>query len=223
MTILARLESVYANHVPDMINRIKETYYSEIKLLKSNLKESRKYIFTHYSQHGLKRHIEIIDNILRILNCYHFNIVYFVGGLTEKEYKKKLEKVDKEIKKYTELRNEYLERTKVVYGKPLDIYIWFTKDSSLNFRVNKFWTQDKKHFNLFKTEVRKTLTNLNKEHPGINFDWLDFGHRKTIRTINILYLTANTRNIDDKVKIVSVIKNHLEKVRKEYETANHSE
>lgn len=223
MTILARLESVYMNHVPDMINRIKETYYNEIKLLKSNLKESKKYIFTHHSQHGLKRHIETIDNILRILNCYRFNVVYFVGGLSEKDYKKKLETVDKDINKYTELRNEYLERTKVVYEKSLDIYIWFTKDTNLNFRVNKFWTQDKKHFNLFKTEVRKVLTNLNKEYPGMNLDWLDFGHRKTIRTINILYLTAKIRNIDDKVRIVSAIKKHLEQVKKEYETANHSE
>lgn len=213
MSILARLERIREDYRPELMKSLKDVYYREIKRLERNLKDSEKLYFKHYGLYSIKDHVEIISNIIRTLTNYHFSLVYFIS---------KDEKATHDIKKYVDLKNHFLENTKVVLNKSLHVYLWSSIDEKDHFKVNNYWVKDHGRFKQFNKELNRILMELRISHPDYRLEKYDFGHRKQLRIINTLYLKMEKKKgsctEEERKTILSLIKKKLEEARKKHET-----
>lgn len=216
MSILARLERIREDYRPELMTSLKDVYYREIKRLERNLKDSEKLYFKHYGLYSIKDHVEIISNIIRTLTNYHFSLVYFIS---------KDEKATYDIKKYVDLKNRFLESTKVVLNKSLHVYLWSSIDEKDHFKVNDYWVKDYGHFKQFNKELNRILMELRVNYPDYRLEKYDFGHRKQLRIINTLYLKVEKKKgqctVEERKTILSTIKKKLEEARKKHETNTH--
>lgn len=213
MSILARLERIREDYRPELMKSLKDVYYREIKRLERNLKDSEKLYFKHYGLYSIKDHVEIITNIIRTLTNYHFSLVYFIS---------KDEKATYDIKKYVDLKNRFLESTKVVLNKSLHVYLWSSIDEKDHFKVNDYWVKDHGSFKQFNKELNKILVELRVKHPEFHFEKYDFGHRNQLRVINTLYLRMEKKKgyctEEERKSFLTLIKKKLEEARKKHET-----
>lgn len=212
MSILARLERIREDYRPELMKSLKDVYYREIKRLERNLKDSEKLYFKHYGLYSIKDHVEIISNIIRTLTNYHFSLVYFIS---------KDENATHDIKKYVDLKNRFLDCTKVVLNKSLHIYLWSSMDEKDHFKVNDYWIKDHGKFKQFNKELNRILMELRVKHPEYRLEKYDFGHRKQLRIINTLYLKMEKKKgsctEEERKSFLSLIKKKLEETRKKHE------